>query len=58
MDGSLHARVSNGVARTRFVRHRHMSVPDKDVRGTALAQHVCRFYGHTDSLVQGGINNG
>lgn len=31
MNGSLHARVSNGVAPTRFVRHHHMSVSDKDV---------------------------
>lgn len=30
-DESLHARVSSGVACTRFVRHHHMSVSDKDV---------------------------
>lgn len=58
MDGSLHARVSSGAAHAGFVRHRHMSVSDKDVRGTALTQHVCRSYGHADSLIQGGINNG
>lgn len=31
MDGSLHARVSSGAAHAGFVRHRHMSVSDKDV---------------------------
>ena len=35
MDEPLHARVSSGVARTRFVRHRHMSASDKDIRGAA-----------------------